>query len=148
MIIFIPLLVKRSCTLPAKTTAICLQLMTIVSIQPKCANLYPVHQEADSKMLFHVASIPSPANIVIRSVDTDVLVIALACLSKIDPRKKVWMETELVCKNSLRYININQIYQTLGEQICRGLPALHTLQALTTQVVLVEKKMILVMERL
>ena len=86
MIIFILLLVKRSCTLPAKTTAICLQLMTVVSIQPKCANLYPVHQEVDSKKLFHVASIPSPANIVIRSVDTDVLVIALSYLSTIDPR--------------------------------------------------------------
>ena len=58
------------------------------------------------------------------------------------------METGLKCKNSLRYMKINQIYQTLGEQISRGLPALHTLQALTTQVVLVEKKMILVMERL
>ena len=43
-------------------------------------------------------------------------------------------------------MKINQIYQTLGEKICRGLSALHTLQALTTQVVLVEKKMILVME--
>ena len=76
-------------------------------------------------MLFHVASIPSPANIVIRSVDTDALVIALACLSTIDPHKKVWMETGLESKNSLRYININQIYQTLGDQIYRGLPALH-----------------------
>ena len=70
----------------------------------KCANLYSTHQEADSKMLFHVASIPSPANIVIKSFDT-----ALACLSKIDPLKKVWMETGLQSKNSLCYININQI---------------------------------------
>ena len=56
-------------------------------------------------MLFHVASIPSPANIVIRSVDTDVLVITLACFSTIDARKKVWMETGLESKNFLRYIN-------------------------------------------
>ena len=60
-------------------------------------------------MLLHGASIPSPANIVIKSIDTDVLVIALACLSKINPRKKVWMETGLESKNSLRHININQI---------------------------------------
>ena len=77
---------KKLYVIPAKTTAICLQLMTVVSIQPKSANLYPVHQEADSKKLFHVASIPSPADIVIRSVDTDVLAIALSYLSKIDPR--------------------------------------------------------------
>ena len=54
----------------------------------KCANLYSAHQEADSKMLFHVASIPSPVDMVVRSADTDILVIALECLSTIDPHKK------------------------------------------------------------
>ena len=75
-------------------------------------------------MLFHV-SIPSHWNIFIRSVDTGVLVIALACLGTFDPRKKVWKETGLKSKNSLRYININQIYQVLGEKICRRFLALH-----------------------
>ena len=62
-----------------------------------------IYQEADSKMLFHVASIPLPANIVIKSIDTDLLAIALAFLSTIDPCKQVWMETGLESKNSLRY---------------------------------------------
>ena len=44
-------------------------------------------------MLLHVVSITSPANIVIKSFDTGVLVIALGCLSTIDPSKKVWKET-------------------------------------------------------
>ena len=39
-------------------------------------------------MLFHVASIPSPVDMVVRSADTDILVIALECLSTIDPHKK------------------------------------------------------------
>ena len=34
------------------------------------------------------------------------------------------METGLESKNSIRYVNINQIQQTLCEQICRRLPAL------------------------
>ena len=40
-------------------------------------------------MLFHVASIPSPVDMVVRSADTDILVIALECLSTIDPHKKI-----------------------------------------------------------
>ena len=74
----------------------------------KCANLYSIHQEADSKMLFHVASISSPANVAIKSIGTGICHY-LPCLSTIDPRKKIWMETEVESKNSLRYININQI---------------------------------------
>ena len=35
------------------------------------------------------------------------------------------MDGNWVGEKKLCYININQIYQTLGEQICRGLPALH-----------------------
>ena len=101
-----------------------------------CANLYSTLQEVNSKMLSHIAFIPSPANIVIRSVDTDVLVIALACLSTIDPRKKVWMETGLESKNSLSYIkSIKLLVSKYAEDYLHYM----LLQALTTQVVLVEK---------
>ena len=58
IIISILLLVKRSCTLPAKTTAICLQLMAVVFIPPnvqiyiqtikkkiqKCYSMSPFHR--------------------------------------------------------------------------------------------------------
>ena len=36
------------------------------------------------------------------------------------------METGMESKTSLRYININQIYQIIGENVRRGLPALNT----------------------
>ena len=35
------------------------------------------------------------------------------------------METELVTKNTLRYINTNQIHDHLGVKVCMALPAFH-----------------------
>lgn len=70
-------------------------------------------------------SIPAPANISIRTVDTDVLIIALGCMHLFDNGVNLWMETGIYSKNSLRYINVNQLYQTLGVKVCKALPALH-----------------------
>ena len=35
------------------------------------------------------------------------------------------METDLYTKNTLRYININQIYQPIEMKVSKALPALH-----------------------
>ena len=41
--------------------------------------LYSTHEEADSKMMLLAKLVSPPANIVISSVNTDVLIIALVC---------------------------------------------------------------------
>ena len=41
------------------------------------------HEEADTKMLFHAGHLVAPSNVVIRTADTDVLIIALANLEKL-----------------------------------------------------------------
>ena len=43
-------------------------------------------------MLLHVYYIPAPSDIVIRTVDMDVLTIALGVMGQIDPRKVLWLE--------------------------------------------------------
>ena len=83
------------------------------------------HEEADTRMLFHISKVPSPSNIVIRTVDTDVLVIALGALHNLEEGKKVWMETGIVTKNTLRYISVNQIHESFGKEFCKALPAFH-----------------------
>ena len=37
------------------------------------------HEKADSKMSYHSASVPAPANIVVRTSDNDCLVFAIGC---------------------------------------------------------------------
>lgn len=83
------------------------------------------HEEADSRMIFHLKQLNTPVNVVIRTVDTDVLIIALGCMHLLDPGKKVWLEAGLYTKNSLRYISINQLFQHCGESLCRALPGYH-----------------------
>ena len=47
--------------------------------------LYSTHEEADSRMMFHLSRAPTPNQIVIRTTaDTDVLIILLGCIEHLD----------------------------------------------------------------
>ncbi|XP_057306368.1 uncharacterized protein LOC130644684 [Hydractinia symbiolongicarpus] len=96
-----------------------------IVVKTEIVKLFSTHEEADSRILYHLSSIQTPANVVIRTIDTDVLIIALGCLSKLPNSLNIWMETGVYTKNTLRYISINQIYQKLGKNICMALPAYH-----------------------
>ena len=48
-----------------------------------------MHEEADSRMIFHLNSVANPADVVIRASDTDVLVIALWCIGSMSSDIKV-----------------------------------------------------------
>ena len=82
-------------------------------------------EEADSKLLFHVKSVPAPANVVIRMRDSDVFVIALGVFHMMQADLNLWFEVGLFSDNSLRYISVNQIYEALGIKVCNALPAFH-----------------------
>ena len=83
------------------------------------------HEEADSRMLFHISKCSTPSNIFVRTVDTDVLIIALGSLHLLEEGKQIWMETGLVTNNTFRYISINQIHNHFGVEFCKALPAFH-----------------------
>jgi hypothetical protein len=83
------------------------------------------HEEADSRMLFRISSVQPPANVVIRTIDTNVLVIVLGCFSSLPQELDIWIETGVYTKNTLRYISVNQIFQELGETLCQALPEYH-----------------------
>ena len=89
-------------------------------IQP---NVYSTHEEADSKMIFHVTE--ENRNVVIRTADTDVLIIGLGCISQIPPYIHLWLEVVLYSKNTLRYINIIKLYGKTGDPVCKSLPVYH-----------------------
>ena len=61
-------------------------------IQP---HLYSTHEEADCKTIFDVTSIEENSNVVISTTDTDVLIIALGCVSQILPYINLWLEVGL-----------------------------------------------------
>ena len=85
---------------------------------------YGTHKEADSTIVFHSSKVDSK-NIVIRVVDTDVLIITLGSMHAISTEKNVWIETGIYSKNILRYLNINKAYDHYGQDLYRALPEFH-----------------------
>ena len=53
-------------------------------------------------MIFHVTSIEENSNVVIRTADTDVLIIALGSITQIPRYINLWLEVGLYSKNTLR----------------------------------------------
>ena len=53
------------------------------------------------------------------------LVIALGCLEHIPESINLWLEVGLYAKNSLRYIDVRKLFNKLGKDLCRALPAFH-----------------------
>ena len=84
------------------------------------------HEEADTKMPFHVEHLAAPKNVVVRTVDTDVLIIALANLEKLPAGINVWLEMGHYTNNTPRYVYVNKLHQALGNSLCVALPGLQT----------------------
>ena len=82
-------------------------------------------EEADTKMLFHVGQLVAPNNVVVRTADTDVLIIAPANMGKLPAGINAWLEMGLHMNNTLRYVNMNQLHQALGNSLCVLLPGFH-----------------------
>ena len=80
-------------------------------------------------MIFHVTSLEENSNVVIRTADTDVLIIALGFISQIPAytiyHHNLGLEVRLYSKNTLRYINANKLYGKIGDPLCKSLPAYH-----------------------
>ena len=85
-----------------------------------------MHEEADTRMFFHLASFPENSNVVLRTADADVCIIALGVWSEL-PMMKLWMEVGKLSDNTLRFISIHQLHGILGEQLCKSLMFFHAL---------------------
>lgn len=81
------------------------------------------HEEADTRMLLHAnhASQNGYQTIVIVSEDTDVMILCLGCCKKINCPLYQKSGTQ----NRIRYINISNLAQLLGDDLCDALIGLH-----------------------
>ena len=92
--------------------------------------LCSTHEEADTRLLLHAAhaSRQGFANVVIRSADTDVAVLALSFSA--DIAAHLFFRTGV--KNRTRVIDMNLLSEKHGEAVCRALPGLHALTGCDT----------------
>ena len=82
------------------------------------------HEEADTRLILHIAHAARQGckNIQIRTVDTDVVVLALAYFQKLGITR-LW----IAFGNGKHYriLAIHDIAQSLGQQMCEGMPFFH-----------------------
>ena len=86
------------------------------------------HEEADMRILVHVkdALDKGARSVLVRTVDTDVLVILIAkfhTLSSIWPGLSFWVAFGM--GKNFQLLSVNTICEYLGEQKCRALPFFH-----------------------
>lgn len=94
-------------------------------VRTEVEQLYGTHEEADTRMIFHLQSLIPAQNVVFSTADTDVMAILLGNLHKIDPAIKVWIEAGTQGKNNLCYMNISELAKELGTTLCRAIPGFH-----------------------
>lgn len=86
----------------------------------------PEHEEADTKIVFHVCNTDVQANFVIRCSDTDIAIIMLGHMHNLkNDDSNVWLNAGT--GNNQRYINLTKVYEHLGPSLCRSLPGFHAL---------------------
>ena len=90
--------------------------------------LFSTHEEADSRMLFHLTSTDTSGEVVIRTNDTDVLIALLGCYERLRHDINVWLEMGLQrSNNNLRYVTVSKMYLKLRSTLSRALLGLHAL---------------------
>ena len=82
------------------------------------------HEEADSQIFFHLHSMSDESNVVIRSNDADVLVIAIGQARVL--KSDVWIEHGFTSDNSLAYVHVNSVINFLGMELSEAMPGFHS----------------------
>ncbi|XP_031341089.1 uncharacterized protein LOC116169200 [Photinus pyralis] len=85
------------------------------------------HEEADSRIVFHLSKLPEDSNVVIKASDTDIFIIALGNFYVLPQNLSIWIETGTQRNNTLRYIHLNAIILSLGPELCNAMPAFHAI---------------------
>ena len=82
-------------------------------------------EEDDHRIFHHVNSIVTPANVVIRTRDSDLIVIALGVYHNLQNNLNLLLEIGSFTDNTLEYVNVNELYMLLESKLWQALPALH-----------------------
>lgn len=85
------------------------------------------HEEADTRIMFHISKILQSSKILVKASDTDVLIILLANMHKVS-QTEIWLAGSAIKKGNnkdLNCINCTELALKLGSTLCLSLPAFH-----------------------
>uniref|UniRef100_A0A2H1WQX5 SFRICE_024036 n=1 Tax=Spodoptera frugiperda TaxID=7108 RepID=A0A2H1WQX5_SPOFR len=83
------------------------------------------HEEADSRIIYHICQINVDAEVMIRCSDTDILIILLGNMDHFNASLTLWVN--LGVGNHERLISANKIHEILGSSVSKALPCFHAL---------------------
>ena len=83
----------------------------------------PQHEEADTKIVYHVCQIQRDCNIIVKCNDTDILIIMLSNMKNMKSKSKIWIEFGNACNK--KTLDICKIYEEFGETFCKALAGFH-----------------------
>ena len=89
------------------------------------------HEEADTHIFVHAkhTSVNDMKKVLIQTVDTDVVILAIAFLQTLDV-EELWIAFEV--GKHLHYLSIHKIASSLNTEQCEGLPFFHALTGCAT----------------
>lgn len=93
------------------------------------------HEEADTRIVIHVqdAVQRGATNILVRTVDTDVVIILISCFSiLINIQPSLQIVVAFGMGRSFQTLSVNTIYNNLGEHKSRALPFFHAFSGCDT----------------
>lgn len=82
------------------------------------------HEEADTRIIYHLNKLEKNSNVMVKASDTDILVILLGNIHKLIDLE-IYLCTIGSKPNIINFINCNQLATTLGDLLCRALPGFH-----------------------
>lgn len=97
-----------------------------------CGASYSViyHEEADTRLVLHMLreyQVHHQRSILVKSVDTDVVVLLIYYYDRFVPEQDLLVLVELGHGNKTRIISVTKIAKSLKDKVCRNLPFLHAL---------------------
>ena len=106
-----------------------------------CVGLNSSQEEADTYIILHALNMNNQfkdknvmGRIVIKSPDTDVLVLLVHYFSRMSNTSELWFQTGTITalKDGRRYIPVHDLCKSLSAVLCRILPAAHALTGCDT----------------
>ena len=89
------------------------------------------HEEADTRIFVHVKHAANEhSRIMIKTIDTDVVCIAISCVKRIPELEDLWVEFE--SGKTLQFMPILEISNALGIPVCEALPFCHSFSGCDT----------------
>ena len=82
-------------------------------------------KEADRRIFFHILSLENQSNVVIKTADTDCLIIGLKGREELDLFLKILLEVGVQSRNNLQFVSVDSIYCNLDRNFCKTLPTYH-----------------------